>query len=69
MSDSPVTFALKEEHQGKSQEEQSALLDLEVENLSKFFETLDDFRARGALNKMERALVKTYMVQKLTGRV
>lgn len=68
MAASPVTFELKEEHRAKSKEEQSSLLDHEVEFFSKFFETLPGIRGGGPLNNQERMLVKTYMVQKLQGR-
>jgi hypothetical protein len=69
VSESPVIFAMKEEHAGKTKEEQSALLDLEVQAFSDWFATLSPSQGGGVLTKAERMLVKTYMVQKLSGRI
>ncbi len=46
-----------------------AALDDEVERFSKWMAKLEDPRARGALNNPERALLKTYLIQKLNGRL
>jgi len=64
-----VTLKLAEEHSSKSKEEQLLLLDKEVDRFSKWMAELPDVRARGALSNPERALIKTYLVQKLTGKL
>lgn len=53
----------------KSKEEQSRILDEEVETFSQWLTNLPDSRAAGALSSPERALIKTYLVQKLTGKL
>ena len=64
-----LELKLTQEHEGKTKEEVSALLDEEVEKFSVWMENLSDWRAKGALSKPEKALVKTYLVQKLTGKI
>lgn len=64
-----VEMRWAQQHTGKSQEEQMSLLDAEVERYSKWLAALPDSRASGALNPPERALIKTYLVQKLHGKI
>lgn len=52
-----------------SKEKRLAAIDDEVERFSKWLERLPDSRASGALSKPERALIKTYLVQKLAGKI
>ena len=47
----------------------SSLLDQEIEDFSNFMATIGDWRAVGPLSPPERALIKTYLVQKLTGKI
>lgn len=44
-------------------------IDAEVEKFSNFMSTLEDARARGALNNPEKALLRTFLVQKLRGKL
>lgn len=54
----------------RSQEEMLALFDKEVDDFSKWLaEKCPDVKARGPLSKPERALIKTYLVQKFTGKI
>lgn len=53
----------------KDKQVQNAALDKEVERFSQWMATLADERARGALNNPEKALIKTYLVQKLSGKI
>lgn len=53
----------------KSKEEQSKMLDEEVEIYSQWLADLPDEKAKGALSNPERALIKTYLVQKLAGKL
>lgn len=64
-----LTLALVPEHQGKPKEQLLEILDREVERYSKWLAALPDERARGALSNPERALIKTFLVQKLTGKI
>lgn len=66
---SAVSLMISEDDQKKTPEEQLALLDQEVDAFSNFMATLGDSRARGALSHPERALVKTYLVAKIRGRI
>lgn len=52
-----------------AKEEQSKVLDEEVEAYSQWLSALPDSRVSGALNSGERALIKTYLIQKLTGKL
>lgn len=52
-----------------SKEEQSKVLDEEVEAYSQWLAALPDSRAAGAMNSAEKALIKTYLIQKLTGKL
>lgn len=45
------------------------LFDQEIDDFSKFMSTIGDWRAVGPLNSPERALIKTYLIQKLTGKI
>lgn len=65
MEETILTFELAPEHREKPKEELSALFDEEVERFSKYMGSLKDFKAAGSLSKMERALVKTYLIFKM----
>lgn len=64
-----LKLILDEQHSGKAKEEVLTLLDAEVDRFSTWMAALPDTRARGALSNPERALLKTYLVQKLTGKI
>lgn len=67
MSDVVVHFA--DQHRGKPKEELSAILDKEIEEFSRYMSTIGDWKAVGPLSPLERALIKTYLVQKITGKI
>lgn len=52
-----------------AKEEALKEIDAEVEKFSNFMSTLEDARARGALNNPEKALLRTFLVQKLRGKL
>ena len=64
-----VIVGLAQEHSTKSQGEVLSLLDEEVARFSSFMAQLGDSRAQGPLNNPEKALVKTYLVAKLRGKI
>lgn len=64
-----LTLKWSSEDELKSKDEQSVILDQEVELYSQWLAALPDSKAAGALNSSERALIKTYLVQKLTGKL
>lgn len=64
-----IILSLPDEHRGKTKEALLPVLEAEVERFSKWMAELDDPRAKGALSNPERALIKTYLVQKLTGKL
>ena len=53
----------------KTQEDILIEVNQEVEKFSEWLSNLDDIRAKGALNNPEKALVRTYLMQKLQGRL
>lgn len=53
----------------KSKEELLGEVNIEVNRFSEFMASLEDWRARGALNNPEQALLRTYLVQKLQGKI
>lgn len=67
MKDIHVQFS--EEHSGKKKEELLALLDREIDDFSNFMSTLGDWKSVGPLSPPERALIKTYLVHKVTGKL
>jgi hypothetical protein len=52
-----------------SKEEMLAEVNQEVEKFSEWMANLDNSLARGALNNPEKALVRTYLIQKLQGKI
>ncbi len=64
-----VTLNVADEHRGKSRAELSELFDQEVERFSKYMATLGDWKSVGPLNPAEKMLIKTFLVQKYTGKL
>jgi len=64
-----VTVQVSPEHQSKSKEELSSLLDGELDLFSHFMSSLGDWKSVGPLTGSERALIKTYLVHKITGKL
>ncbi len=64
-----IEMKWSEDLKDKDREAQNAALDREVERYSKWLANMPDERAKGALNNPEKALIKTYLVQKLAGRL
>jgi hypothetical protein len=64
-----VSLALYDPH-GKPETEKaliSQVLDQEIEDFSEWMAKLADIRARGPLLSGEKALLKTYLIQKIKG--
>jgi len=53
----------------KTKEEILGEVNEEVEKFSNFMASLEDWRARGALNSPEKALLRTYLLQKTQGKI
>jgi len=53
----------------QTKDETLASVNEEVEKFSNFMATLEDWRARGALNSPEKALLRTYLLQKVQGTI
>lgn len=64
-----VDLRMGPEHTGASKDEILKLLDIEIEKFSRFMDSLDDWRARGALLPQEKAMLKTYLVHKIAGHL
>lgn len=64
-----VKMAWAEDLETKDKTAQNEALDREVERYSKWLTQLPDTRASGPLCGPERALIKTYLVQKLSGKI
>jgi len=64
-----LILTLSPEHAGKPKEQLLEVMDREIEKFSKWMAALPDERARGALSNPEKALLKTYLVQKFTGKI
>lgn len=63
-----VIVDLTEEHSSKSKEEKSELLEKELDSFSSYMEKLDNKWFQGRLIPQERALLKSYLVWKLSGK-
>jgi hypothetical protein len=46
-----------------------AVVNEEVERFSTYMATLGDWKSAGPLNEMEKTLIRTYLVQKFTGKL
>lgn len=64
-----VTVNLQDTHSQKSKEEISKILDGEIDRFSNFMATLGDWKSAGPLTAPERALIKTYLIQKINGKL
>lgn len=64
-----VVVKFADEHAGKTREQLEPLLDAEVERFSAFMAALPDWKARGELRKDEKALIKSYLVARVTGKL
>lgn len=52
-----------------TQEEVLPVVNEEIENFSKFLASQTDIRYGGPLNNMEKVLLRSYLVQKLRGKL
>lgn len=64
-----VVAGFESHHLGKSKEQLSKVLDAEVQRFSRYMESIADPNAKGPLSNPEAALVKSYLVAKLTGKL
>ena len=64
-----VVVEVADKHRGKSKEETLVVLDAEVERFSTFMASMRDWRVQGPLLGGEKALLKTYLVHKLNGKI
>lgn len=67
MREIEVSFSGELATQGR--EPQESAIDREVESFSAFMSNLGDWRSAGPLNAAERALIKSYLVARLTGKM
>lgn len=66
---SDVIVRLAEGRDVEKQDEVLPLLDAEIERFSRYMAGLADSRAAGPLINPERALLKTYLVAKIRGKL
>lgn len=64
-----VILKLSDEHEPKTKEEKLKIFQEEVERFSYWLANLSDFKAQGALNNPEKALLMTYLIQKYNGKI
>ncbi len=64
-----IIVRVSEDHSGKTKEELLALFDKEIDDFSEFMSTIGDWKSVGALNPLERVLIKTYLVHKVNGKI
>jgi hypothetical protein len=64
-----ITLLLANSLEGKTKEELSTVFDQEVERFSQYMSNMGDWRSAGPLSKFERALIKTYLIQKFSGKI
>jgi len=67
MSEINISFSGDLAAQGR--EPQESAIDREVDTFSAFMANLGDWRSAGPLNAAERALIKSYLVARLTGKL
>ena len=64
-----VILTLDPSLEGKTKEEKSLIFDEEIQRFSDWLSQVSDFKAQGPLSRPERALIKTYLVQKYSGKI
>lgn len=64
-----VIAYLDDSHASKPKEEISKILDEEINRFSNFMATIGDWKSAGPLTAPERALIKTYLVHKINGKL
>lgn len=64
-----IIVQFSEDHSGKNREQLEPLIDAEVERFNRFMQQLPDWKSRGDLHKSEKALLKSYLVARLTGKL
>jgi hypothetical protein len=64
-----IELKLDPKYDGKTQEEVLAAVNEDIEVFSNFMANLPDWRASGALSNAEKALIRTFIVHKLKGRI
>lgn len=64
-----IELKLDPKYDGKTKEEILVAVDEDVEVFSNFMASLPDWRAQGALSNSEKALIRTFIVHKLKGRI
>lgn len=70
MKDVSLTVVSGSETVSPSDKEKlSAIFEKEIDDFSKYMSTIGDWKSVGELSLSERALIKTYLVQKYTGKV
>lgn len=61
----PTVVELSDEVLGMSKEEQSRVLDEELDKFSAYMGNISDVRASGPLSQKERMIVKTYLIWRI----
>lgn len=64
-----IELKLDPKYDGKTKEELLAAVNEDIEVFSNFMANLPDWRANGALSNPEKALIRTFIVHKLKGRI
>jgi hypothetical protein len=64
-----ILVKLDDQHTSKSKEEKLEVINREIERFSQFMSTVGDWKAVGPLNEMEKVIIRTYLIQKLNGRI
>jgi len=62
-----ITLQLPSDIAAAPKEEISKLLDAEIDQFSEYMSSIGDWKTAGPLLPQERALIKTYLVQKVKG--
>lgn len=64
-----IELKLDPKYDGMVKEEVLKAIDEDIEAFSDFMAKLGDWRANGALSNPEKALIRTFIVHKLKGRI
>lgn len=64
-----IELKLDPKYDGKTKDEILKAVDEDIEVFSNFMANLPDWRAQGALSNSEKALIRTFVVHKLKGRI
>lgn len=64
-----LVLKFNDSHENKTKEQLLEVVEQELNRFSTFMERIGDWKARGSLTDRERILLRTYLLNKASGRI